>query len=217
MARTEQCCSAQCYCATLPLSESRQMPTLPHAKVGRRPSATAAPRRSPARRAAVFGGLALAAGAAAVANHLLAKRAEARNPPRGKFITVDGVRLHYLERGSGPAIVLLHGNGVSSEDFLVSGLIDTLAQTHHVIAFDRPGFGHSQRPRRRVWTAQAQARLLLKALAQLGVRQPVVVGHSWGASVAFNLALAAIFGLFAGVVAALLLHAMRSSRTVHRR
>ena len=35
----------------------------------------------------------------------------AATSPEGKFITVDGVRLHYIERGAGPVIVLLHGNG----------------------------------------------------------------------------------------------------------
>jgi pimeloyl-ACP methyl ester carboxylesterase len=173
-----------------PPPESLQMQTLRQPRTGRRSSVQTA-RRSSARGAAVFGGLAIAAGAAAVANHLLAKRAEARNPPRGKFISVDGVRLHYLEQGSGPPLVLLHGNGVSSKDFEVSGLIDALAESHRVITFDRPGFGYSQRPRRRLWTAQAQARLLLSALAQLGVEQPVVIGHSWGSSVAVNLALEA--------------------------
>ncbi|WP_354171725.1 MULTISPECIES: alpha/beta fold hydrolase [unclassified Bradyrhizobium] len=47
-----------------------------------------------------------------------------------------------------------------------------------MVCFDRPGFGHSQRPRLRVWTAAAQAALLAKALNQLGVRDPVVLGHS---------------------------------------
>lgn len=124
-------------------------------------------------------------------HHLLAKRSEAHHPPRGAFVTVDGVRLHYLEKGVGPALVLLHGNGVSAEDFRVSGVLDSLAKTHRVIAFDRPGYGYSQRPRRRIWTALAQARLLLKAMSTLGVSRPLVVGHSWGTLVAANIALEA--------------------------
>lgn len=161
---------------------------LASARAGRRPAAATARRR---RRAIGWGAVALAAGAMAATHHLLARRSEARHPPRGAFVTVDGVRLHYLEKGAGPPLVLLHGNGVSAEDFRASGLIDALAQTHRVIAFDRPGFGYSQRPRRRVWTAHAQARLLLRALAVLGVERPLVAGHSWGALVAANIALAA--------------------------
>lgn len=146
-------------------------------------------RRDRRRRGVLWGALALGAGVAAVANHLLARRSEARHPARGDFLTVDGVRLHVLEKGSGPAVVLLHGNGVSAEDFRASGLLDALAQTHRVIAFDRPGFGYSARPRGRVWTAGAQARLLSKAMAALGVSRPLVVGHSWGSLVAAHIAL----------------------------
>ncbi|WOD14691.1 alpha/beta fold hydrolase [Paraburkholderia kirstenboschensis] len=74
------------------------------------------------------------------------------------------------------------------QDFIASGLIDRLAQRHRVIAFDRPGFGFSGRPRDRLWTAQAQAAVIQQALTQLGVKQPVVLGHSWGTMVALNMA-----------------------------
>ena len=117
-----------------------------------------------------------------------ARNAERENPPIGRFIEVDGVRLHYLERGEGPAVVLLHGNTVLLQDFVGSGLIERLAERHRVIAFDRPGFGYSERPRDRIWTAQAQAALLQKALAQIEVEQPVVLGHSWGTLVALGIA-----------------------------
>jgi pimeloyl-ACP methyl ester carboxylesterase len=129
------------------------------------------------------------AGAAIVANHLPARRTEARHPPTGAFIEVDGVRLHYIERGSGSPVVLLHGNGAMAEDFAVSGVFDRLARDHRVIAFDRPGFGYSARPRGTVWTATAQAELLHEALRGMGVRDPVVVGHSWGTLVALAMAL----------------------------
>ena len=135
-------------------------------------------------------GLVIAAGIAlAAANYALARRAERRNPPSGKFIQIDGVRLHYIDRGEGPAVVLLHGNGTMARDFELSGLIDLLAKDHRVIAFDRPGFGHSERPRNRIWTAEAQADLLWRALCEIAVHRPVIVGHSWGALVAIAMAL----------------------------
>jgi pimeloyl-ACP methyl ester carboxylesterase len=99
------------------------------------------------------------------------------------------VRLHYLERGHGRPLVLLHGEGDMLQDFSLSGLIDIAADDYRVIAFDRPGYGYSQRPRTTIWTPQAQAKLLHKALRQLGVEQPVIVGHSWGTLVAIALAL----------------------------
>jgi pimeloyl-ACP methyl ester carboxylesterase len=133
--------------------------------------------------------LGAALGAAFFAVRAQTAIAERRYPPRGKFIVVDGVRLHYLDEGTGPAIVLLHGNGVTADDFQVSGLFDRLAATHRVIAFDRPGFGYSARPDRQDWTPEAQAALLHQAMAKLGIAQPVVVGHSWGTLVALAMAL----------------------------
>lgn len=141
-----------------------------------------------------------AAGLAALAlfNHLAAGRAERANPPRGRFITVDGVRLHVLEQGHGTPILLLHGNGVNAEDFAISGVMDRLSTTHRVIAIDRPGFGYSERPRERDWSPEGQAALMVEACAALDVQRPVVVGHSWGTLVALRMALdhpAAVSGL----------------------
>ncbi len=137
------------------------------------------------------GSLAAAAGVAAATALWVqhrARKAERDNPPAGRFVEVDGVRLHYIEKGEGPPVVLLHGNMVFLQDFIGSGLLDRLAKRHRVIAFDRPGFGHSERPRGRLWTAQAQAVLLQQALGQINVEDPVVVGHSWGTLVALGMA-----------------------------
>lgn len=117
------------------------------------------------------------------------RQVERTNPPAGKFIDVDGVRLHYLERGDGPAVVLLHGNGLFSGDFDLSGLLDKAAAPYRMIAFDRPGFGYSERPGTTTWTPEEQAALLYKALHQLGVERPIVIGHSWGALVTLAMAL----------------------------
>lgn len=137
-------------------------------------------------------GLGVAAGGLgglALSNQWLARRAERRNPPAGSFVRLGGVRLHYLDRGRGRALVLLHGNGSMIEDFTSSGLVDLAARHYRVIAFDRPGYGHSTRPRHRIWSAGAQADLLHAALERIGVSRPIVLGHSWGASVAVALAL----------------------------
>jgi pimeloyl-ACP methyl ester carboxylesterase len=138
-------------------------------------------------------GRTLLAGAATLAalalvNHAAARRAERRHPPRGRFIEVDGVRLHYSDRGSGQPVVLIHGNAVTGGDWNTSGVAELLLKSHRVIIFDRPGFGYSERPRGRLWTAMEQAELLHKALKQLDIERPVVVGHSWGAIVALSLA-----------------------------
>lgn len=118
-----------------------------------------------------------------------ARKAERDNPPVGRFLDMDGVRLHYVEWGQGQPLVLLHGNGSLIQDFAVSGLMDLAASRYRVIAFDRPGYGYSDRPRNIRWTPEAQAALLHQALQRLGVERPIVVGHSWGTLVALALAL----------------------------
>lgn len=130
-----------------------------------------------------------ALGATAIVNQFLARNAERKNPAKGRFIEVDGVRLHYFDRGSAEPLVLLHGNGSMIEDFQSSGLVERAAQKYRVIVFDRPGFGHSRRPRTTIWTPEAQAELFYLALRRLGIRQAKILGHSWGASVALALAL----------------------------
>jgi len=127
-------------------------------------------------------------GAAAIVQER-SRNAERNNPPIGKFVTVDGVRLHYVERGEGEPLVLLHGNTMMALDFLLGDLVGMAARNHRVIIFDRPGYGHSQRPRGRDWGPEAQAHLLHGALLQIGVGNPVVLGHSWGSMVALALAL----------------------------
>jgi pimeloyl-ACP methyl ester carboxylesterase len=125
----------------------------------------------------------------ALINARLAKKAERDNPPSGRFVEVSGIRIHYVDQGEGEPLVLLHGNGSSIQDFESSGLIRLASKQFRVIAFDRPGFGHTARPPGKVWTPEAQAELFAAALEKLGVSRAMVLGHSWGASVAVALAL----------------------------
>lgn len=147
----------------------------------------------PTRTSNTWGSAAVVAGAALAASFFYVRhktrQVERDHPPQGKFVEVDGVRLHYTERGAGPALVLLHGNGMYSSDFNASGLVDRAAQHYRVIIFDRPGFGYSERPRTTIWTPENQARLLHRALQEIGVEQPIVVGHSWGTMVALEMGL----------------------------
>lgn len=147
----------------------------------------AALEKHPYATAAVAGAAALVV--AALVNRRMAQNAERRNPPQGRFLEIDGVRLHYVERGEGEPLVLLHGNASMIQDFETSGLLDEAAKKYRVIAFDRPGYGHSKRPRRTVWSPAAQAALIEKALVQLDATPAIVLGHSWGASVAMALGL----------------------------
>jgi pimeloyl-ACP methyl ester carboxylesterase len=128
--------------------------------------------------------------AAAVLSLSLARWAEEQHPSSGRFLTVNGVRLHYTDSGgSGVPVVLIHGNTVTFEDWQLSGVSAKAEQRYRVIAFDRPGFGYSQRPRLKLWTPGAQADLIQQALVSLGVTQAIIVGHSFGALVAVALAI----------------------------
>jgi len=75
------------------------------------------------------------------------RHAERSHPPLGMFLTVGGVQLHYVERGEGEPLVLLHGIATGALDFLLSEVVGKAARRYRVIVFDRPGYGYSQRPR----------------------------------------------------------------------
>jgi pimeloyl-ACP methyl ester carboxylesterase len=105
-----------------------------------------------------------------------------RSQSTSKFVTVDGTRLHFVIKGAGRPVVLIHGNPGSAQDW--TRLFGPLAAHHKVIAFDRPGHGQSERPKHTDATVEVQARLLHDALKQLHVERPIVVGHSWAGALA---------------------------------
>ena len=116
------------------------------------------------------------------------KAVERRNPPIGKFLEIEGTRLHYFERGTGLPVVFLHGNATMLQDFLLSEAFTAAAKQNRAIAFDRPGFGYSTRPRGRTWKASEQADVIVEALRRLNLGPVALVGHSWGTLVAVALA-----------------------------
>ena len=135
-------------------------------------------------------GAAAATLAAAAFVQQRAWQAERSNPPPGRFIEIDGVRLHYVERGEGVPLVMLHGLGSMVQELALSPAFALAAARYRVIAIDRPGYGHSSRPRSRWWGPRTQAALIHRMLAELGIERPIVIGHSFGALVALALALA---------------------------
>ena len=134
--------------------------------------------------------LVLLLAALVLANVALEFIARWRNPPIGEFLDIDGVRLHFIVRGDpdAPPLVMFHGNGTLLQDLIISGLVDKAAKKFRVICFDRPGFGHSSRPRTFIWSPDRQAELFAAALTRLGIESAFVLGHSWGALVALAMA-----------------------------
>jgi pimeloyl-ACP methyl ester carboxylesterase len=141
---------------------------------------------------ALMAALALVLALGALATWLIARNVEARFPPTGRFVEVRGGRLHVLEAGpagGAPAVVLLHGASSNAAD-LMQALGGRLAQTHRVIALDRPGHGWSERLGEPEMAQPApQAAAVAEALRALGVERAVIVAHSWAGAVAPHLAL----------------------------
>ncbi len=114
--------------------------------------------------------------------------ARARPAPDGAFVSAGGVPVHYRRFGKGAPVVLLHGAGGNLRD-LTLALGPAFAESHEVIALDRPGLGFSGRTRRARRLA-GQAELLAEALAALGIGRATLVGHSYGGALALAWALA---------------------------
>jgi len=116
-----------------------------------------------------------------------ARQAEALAPPIGRFIDVDGARLHYLDRGTGPVVVMVHGLGGNLRNFYE--LIDELAATCRVVAVDRPGSGYSTMLSGEHPALRAQATIIARFLRRLELDRPLLVGHSLGGALSLALAL----------------------------
>ena len=123
------------------------------------------------------------------------RRAVADHPPAGQFIEVDGTRVHYVDEGEGPPVVLIHGASGNVNDWTFD-MVGRLSDRYRVIAFDRPGLGYTDMIGRGAPVAD-QARLLADAAAALGADAPIVVGHSYGGSVALALRADGLSLLFA--------------------
>src|SRR5262245_17022278 len=139
-------------------------------------------------RVAFAGAFGLLVGSALVVEQR-ARAAERGHHAPHRLIYIQGTRLHYRLVGEGPPVLLVHGNLVDGADFEASGLVERLARQYQVLVIDRPGFGHSSRPRGIAWTPARQAQLLHQAAAALGMDRPVLVAHSLGTQVALAMAL----------------------------
>jgi pimeloyl-ACP methyl ester carboxylesterase len=109
-------------------------------------------------------------------------------PPLGQFTDVDGARIHYLDRGCGPTIVLIHGLTGQMRNFTHS-LVDRLTDEFRVIAIDRPGSGYSRRAAGASAGLTAQGDLIARFMLAMRLERPLVVGHSLGGAIALAIAL----------------------------
>lgn len=134
--------------------------------------------------------VALAAYALAANARALTRRANATWPPEGRFIEAEGARLHVREAGpdGAPRLLLIHGASSNLRE-VWGPLADEFSPLHRVIAYDRPGMGHSTRAKRDAQTLGSQARCAARVLEETGAGPALIVAHSLGAAVALRLAL----------------------------
>jgi pimeloyl-ACP methyl ester carboxylesterase len=119
----------------------------------------------------------------------ITRQAEQDFPATGRFIEAGGIRQHVIERGDGPALVMIHGAYGAAADFEVS-LMPQTARQYRSIAVDRPGHGYTQAGDEAANTLpDAQARLLHAALQAIDVQKPILLGFSYGGAVALSYAL----------------------------
>jgi pimeloyl-ACP methyl ester carboxylesterase len=132
----------------------------------------------------------LAVGALALFNLALVRFIQSLVPPVGRFMEVGGQRLHLVDSGekagqSEPPLVFVHGLLGQLNHFSFA-LVERFPE-RRVVLIDRPGSGYSQGAQPQ--TLAGQAAILAETIARLGLRKPLVVGHSFGGAVALALAL----------------------------
>ncbi len=118
---------------------------------------------------------------------------ERAHRPRGRFVESNGFRQHVIEMGGGGSkdslpVVLLHGAGANLQDMNLA-LGERLAASHRIILIDRPGFGFSARKAGDGSSPADQASVLRDVLDKLGIARAIIVGHSWGGTMALTFAL----------------------------
>src|SRR5262245_9922618 len=106
-----------------------------------------------------------------------------------RYLVIEKTKLHLIQGGTGQqTVVMLHGNAGDIQDFEY-GLAELFSKSYRVIGFDRPGHGKSERPGGKAASVEYQAFMLHKTLQSLGVNNAILLGHSWGASLALCYAL----------------------------
>jgi pimeloyl-ACP methyl ester carboxylesterase len=110
-------------------------------------------------------------------------RLPAEPKPTGSFMRIGKLRVRYLERpGAGTPVVLIHGLPGTADDF---DAVTPLLAGHRTVAIDRPGFGYSTGG---YVPFARQLETIHELLAALHISKPILVGHSYGGTIALGLA-----------------------------
>src|SRR4029079_10770697 len=106
-----------------------------------------------------------------------------------RFANINGIKIHFVEQGSGPLVVLVHGFPESWYSWRKQ-LPALAAAGYHVVAPDMRGYGQTDVPAEIAeYTIMHLVGDVTGLVEALGEKQAIVVGHDWGATVAWNAAL----------------------------
>ena len=105
----------------------------------------------------------------------------------GDFISVGGVNTHYIRKGRGNPLLLIHG--IFSSSFVWHRNINTLSRNFDVIAIDLKGYGYSDKPADGKYSQKDIREFLIHFMDALRINKAVLIGHSWGGGIAMDLAL----------------------------
>ena len=98
-------------------------------------------------------------------------------------IKVQGLNINYVQYGRGKDILLLHGWGQNID--MMKPLGDAFCENHRITIIDFPGFGKSDEPKE-AWTIDKYSLMLEDFVKQVGIKKPIVMGHSFGGRVAIR-------------------------------
>lgn len=98
-------------------------------------------------------------------------------------IKVQGLNVNYIQYGKGKDILLLHGWGQNVE--MMKPLGDGFCDRYRITIIDFPGFGNSEEPHE-AWTIDKYSLMLEEFVKQVGIKKPIVMGHSFGGRVAIR-------------------------------
>lgn len=123
----------------------------------------------------------------------LRKRAELRDgfadeyPFESHWFEADGFVQHYIDEGSGPVLLMVHGNPTWS--FAWRRLVKDLSRDHRVIAIDHLGCGFSEKPQdRRLYTLDGHIQRLMALINVLDLSGITLFGHDWGGAIGMGTA-----------------------------
>jgi len=101
-----------------------------------------------------------------------------------RFIDVDGARIHYVDEGAGPTLLLLHGS--PSWSFLYRKIITAIKDEFRCVALDFPGYGMSDAPPGYGFTPEEHSRVLERFVDRLGLTDLTMMVQDWGGPIGFG-------------------------------